>query len=110
MGTITINGKTFTGNSISVSGDKIIIDGSDVTPESKQINIHVLGSIQDLEVSMCNKITIDGTVGTVSTKSGDVEVKGDITGDVKTMSGDVDCGGNITGSVKTMSGDIKYRK
>ena len=110
MGTITINGQTFTGKNINVSGNKVIIDGIDVTPESKEINISILGSIEDLKVSSCNKLTIDGSVGSVSTQSGDVEVTGDITGDVKTMSGDVNCSGNIGGSVKTISGDIKYRK
>jgi hypothetical protein len=110
MGTITINGQTFTDKNINVSGNKVIIDGIDVTPESKEINISILGSIEDLKVSSCNKLTIDGSVGSISTQSGDVEVTGDITGDVKTMSGDVNCSGNIGGSVKTMSGDIKYRK
>jgi len=121
---ININGKSFVGRNIVMSGNKIIIDGVDVTPDSKNIEITVNGNLDSLKVDMCDKITVNGNVNELSTTSGDVDCK-DVTGDVKTLSGDIECGNvggsvqttsgdikaeNITGSAKTLSGDIKYRK
>jgi hypothetical protein len=123
---IIINGKSYNGNSVSISNGKIIIDGNNVTPENaKQISIVVNGDIDNLNVDYCEKIEVAGNVATlqstsgnvdvkgdansIQTTSGDVDVEGNIKGSVTTMSGDVDCQ-NIGGTVKTMSGDIKYRK
>lgn len=108
--TIVINGVTITGGrNITIRNGKVIVDGKDVTPNAKEINISVNGSIDRLEADACQKISITGDVGNVKTQSGDVDVNGDIKGSVQTMSGDVDCGGPIGGSVSTMSGDIKHR-
>jgi hypothetical protein len=109
---VVINGVSIDGNSRSVviSNGKVIVNGKDVTPEdTKDINIVINGHIETLDVDTCNKITITGDVGSVSTLSGDVNITGNVLGSVKTMSGDVDCE-EISGSVKTMSGDIKHRK
>ena len=108
MGTITINGNTYSGNSVVVTNGKVIINGKDVTPDSKEINISVNGDVSELNVDACNKILIHGNVKDISTKSGDVDVTGDVSGNVNTMSGDVDCQ-NVGGSIKTMSGDVKHR-
>jgi DUF4097 and DUF4098 domain-containing protein YvlB len=110
VATITINGLTITGGrNVSIQNGRVIVDGTDVTPESKQINISINGNVERLEADACQKITITGDVGAVKTMSGDVDVTGAISGSVKTMSGNVDCGGSIAGSVSTMSGDIKQR-
>lgn len=106
---IVIGNKTFTGNNITVSNNRIIIDGKDITdtlPEQKTYNIEVTGDIQSLDVDACNSLTVKGTVGSIKTLSGDVDC-GDVTGSVSTMSGDVKCK-NISGSVSTMSGKIKH--
>lgn len=108
MSQIVVNGVGFQGNNITIRSGNVIIDGNDVTPESKTINISVVGDITTLSVSSCDKITVKGNVDSISTQNGDVEIAGNVTGDVKTMSGDVDCG-DIGGSIKTMSGDIKHR-
>jgi len=125
MSQITINGSTYYGNNIVIKNNKIIVDGANVTPDSKEINITVNGDVNNLEVDSCNKISITGNVNKFSGGSGDVEChdiingvttgSGDIkcnniNGDVRTGSGDVECDSTITGSVKTSSGDIKYRK
>lgn len=94
---------------IVISNGRVIIDGKDMTPESKIINIAVAGNIEKLEVDSCGKILITGDVQNVKTQSGDVEISGIVNGNVQTMSGDVDCN-NVSGSISTMSGDIKYRK
>jgi hypothetical protein len=109
MSTITINGNTYSGNSIVVTNGKVVINGKDVTPDSKEINISVVGNIEQLKVDACNKVSVEGSVKSISTQSGDVEVTGDVDGSISTMSGDVDCN-MVGGSISTMSGDVKHKR
>lgn len=110
MNTIKINGNSISYNgSIVVSNGKVTVNGVDVTPDAKEINIVVEGDTDKIQVDACNSFNVSGSVGSIKTMSGDVDVHGDVTGSVQTMSGDVDCG-NIGGSVSSMSGDIKQRK
>jgi hypothetical protein len=121
---VNINGKSFSGRSIVVTNNKVIIDGVDVTPDSKHIDIVVDGNIDKLDIDMCDNLMVKGNVGTLASTSADVEC-GDVTGSVNTVSGDIECGNvggsitttsgdvkceNVTGNVKTLSGDIKHRK
>ena len=124
---IKIDNISYSGRSISISRNKIIIDGKDVTEnhkDSKNITISVAGDLESLDVDYCDKIEIAGNVGKARTGSGDINCasitngaqtgSGDIecesiTGDVQTGSGDVKTT-TITGSVRTGSGDIKYKK
>lgn len=111
MNSIRINGLTITaGRNISVVGNRVFVDGKDVTPDAKDIKIEVAGNVEQLEVDACNSVSITGDVGHVVTQSGDVSIEGSVGGSVQTMSGDVDCGGSIAGSVSTMSGDVKHRR
>lgn len=101
---VTIDGRTFKGRSISINGDKVVIDGVEqegtlVGPVSVVVN----GNADSVETGS-GKVEITGSAGRVKTMSGDVRC-GDVHGDVGTMSGDVTCS-SITGNVKTMSGDI----
>lgn len=107
MSKITINGivVSTSSKSVVVNNGKIIIDGVDVTPDSKNINISIDGNVEDLKVDVCEKIDIIGRVGSIKTASGDVDIEGDVAGSVQTMSGDVKCG-DIGGNVSTMSGDV----
>lgn len=124
MSTITINGATFYGNNVTVKNNRVFIDGADITPNSRQININVTGNVESLDVDACDRIEIAGNVGKLISGSGNISCSdvsngitvgsGDvtcntITGDVRTGSGDIDCQ-TITGSVKTGSGDIKFKK
>lgn len=112
MSTVIVNGvviQTSGRGNVTVRGSRIIVDGKDVTPDSKEINIVVNGNIEKVEVDACDRISVTGDVGNIHAQSGDVDVTGNVTGSVQTMSGDVDCG-NISGSVSTMSGDIKHRR
>lgn len=106
---ININGKQYSGNSITVNNGKIIIDGKDMTPDSKEINIQVSGNVEKISADYVSKLSVTGNVGAIQTQSGDVDVSGDVAGSINTMSGDVDCG-NVSGSISTMSGDVKHRK
>lgn len=108
---IVIGNTTFNGRSVSISGNRVIIDGIDVTdklPEQKQYKIEVNGNLEKLKVDACQTISVTGNVDTISTQSGDVDC-GDVNGPISTMSGDVDCG-NVSGSISTMSGNVKHRK
>lgn len=110
MNTIVINGVTIAGGrSVSIVGNKVIVDGKDVTPDAKDIKIEIAGNVDRLEADCCNSIAVTGDAGSVKTQSGDVTIGGHVSGSVQTMSGDVDCGGPIGGSVATMSGDIRHR-
>ena len=109
---IKINGSIISGSigkNISISNGKIIVDGVDVTPDSKNISISIEGNVETVTVSACDKIEITGDVGSVKTQSGDVKIIGNVSDSVQTMSGDVECG-IVSGNIKTMSGDINYKK
>lgn len=105
---ITIDGRTFTGRSVSIVGDKVVIDGVEqkgtlVGPISVTVN----GNAESVETGS-GKVEVAGYTGRVKTMSGDVHC-GDVQGDVGTMSGDITCGA-IAGAAKTMSGDIIGRR
>ena len=125
MATVIINGVTYIGRSISVNNGKVTVDGQTVIPEGKEINISVVGDINELNVDSCYKIdvkgnvdkvgttsgdvTVNGNAGNVNTVSGDVNVEKDVNGSISTTSGDVSCG-QVSGNIKTVSGDIKNKK
>lgn len=108
---IVIGNQSFSGQNVTISNNRIIIDGVDITnnlPDQKTFNIKITGNLETLKVDVCQKIQINGTVGQVQTKSGDIDC-GDVKGSITTMSGDVDCG-TVSGSIQTMSGDVKYKR
>jgi hypothetical protein len=109
---IIINNKKYesVGQSISIINGKIVIDGNNVTPDTKKINIVVDGDIENIHVDYCESIKIKGNVSNgVNTTSGDVEIDGNVTGNVKTTSGDIRCN-NVGGEISTISGNVKYKK
>lgn len=105
---IQINGVNITGGrNITVSGGKVIVDGQDVTPDAKVINIAITGDVEMLSVDHAEKIEVTGTCGSVKTMSGNVTCES-VAGPVKTMSGNV-IAAQITGDASTMSGSIINR-
>lgn len=107
-GTVVIDGVEFSGSSVSIVGDKVIVDG-EVQGGSLvgAVSVIVNGNVDQLTLSS-GTLHIDGSCGDVKTASGDIRC-GDVSGDVSTASGDVTCG-NIRGNVRTMSGDIIGRR
>ncbi len=102
---VTINGQTFTGRTISVTGDRIVIDGVECGDSLiGPISVVVNGSAESVETTS-GSVEVTGSVGGIKTMSGDVHCA-DVSGDVGTMSGDVTCQ-KIAGNAKTMSGDIR---
>ena len=49
MSTIVINGNTYSGSNIVISNNRLIVNGCDVTPDGKEINIKVEGNINELK-------------------------------------------------------------
>jgi hypothetical protein len=103
----TINNRGYNGKSISIINNKIIIDGVDVTPNSKTINITIDGNVDNLSVDVCNNIIVNGDVNKLTTSSGDIDCD-DVLGDIKTISGEIECG-KVGGNISTISGDVKCK-
>ena len=87
-GSVTIDGRTFTGRSIRISGNSVIVDGIEQSGD-------LVGNIT---------VTVSGDCESIKTQSGDVNIQGSAN-IVSTMSGDVTAQ-SITSSISTMSGDV----
>ena len=58
MAQIIINNTTHIGSSVCVINGKVIIDGKDLTPDSKEISISVSGDIDSLTVDYCRNMQV----------------------------------------------------
>lgn len=104
--TIIINGKTYSGNTVSMKDSKIYIDGTEQYKDEKVINITVNGNVDELNLNPCSNVVINGNVlGNVETISGNIECR-DIYKNAETVSGNIKVEGNVLGSVSSVSGDI----
>lgn len=109
---ITINGKSYNGQTINVVNGKVMVDNN----------------IVDTPNNFIFDIAIEGDVGSVDLGIGDIKVTGDITeyaktgqgnitvehgtvgGDAKTGQGDIKIIGTLHGNAKTGMGDISLNK
>jgi hypothetical protein len=102
MGTITINGMTFSGNSVSIINDRMIIDGVEVTKGLQGVTLlKIEGTVDRLDSSA--SIEMHGSIGGNVTAGGSIHCD-DVGGSVS-AGGSVHCGdvsGNISagGSVR----------
>tara|TARA_R110002020_G_scaffold470437_1_gene696362 strand:+ start:353 stop:700 length:348 start_codon:yes stop_codon:yes gene_type:complete len=104
---VTIDGKTFKGNSVCISNGKVTIDGVDQDGELVgDINVTVNGDCESIENT--NGTVTCESANRVKTTNGKVFIQGSVSGDVDTTNGDVNCG-TVGGSVKTNNGDITHR-
>lgn len=106
-GTFNVNGKTFSGNNVSIVNGKVIIDGKEQADFPDQpIKVDIHGDVDKIETES-GDVNCHGVAGRIATQSGDIECD-NIQGNVSTMSGDVtaEC---IEGNVSTISGDISER-
>lgn len=91
-GTVSINGKVYKGNNLSIAGNKVIIDGVEITDgeviQAKEIKIEIYGDVNNVETVSAD-VVVSGNVQNVKTVSGDVKVFGDVTSNIKTISGDI---------------------
>jgi DUF4097 and DUF4098 domain-containing protein YvlB len=101
-----INGMVVDGDLVITNG-KVFVNGKQVTTDGKVINISIEGNVDRLQVDACDKIFVNGDVGSVSTASGDITLN-ECKGNIHTTSGDVDCSGDCN-NIQTVSGDVKVR-
>lgn len=104
---ITIDGRSFSGRNISISGNRVIVDG--VVQDGElvgDVNVVVTGNVEQVE-NTNGKVEVKGSVGTVRTTNGEISC-GDVKGDVTTSNGTVQCG-VVHGSVRTSNGNITHR-
>lgn len=105
--TVTVNGRTYQGSSVSIINGRVIVDGKEMSDESSspKIEVSIQGNVERLETAS-GDVTVHGMVqGGLSTVSGDIECHA-VHGPVSSVSGDIRCS-SIAGSVSTVSGDIK---
>jgi hypothetical protein len=103
---VTIDGKTFSGNNISIKNGKVIVDNVVQDGElTGDVNVVVHGDVQTLR-NTSGLITAEH-VGSINTVSGDVNCLG-VEGSIQTVSGDVNCA-MVSGSIKTVSGDVRHK-
>lgn len=118
---ITINGKTFRGNNVSVVNGKVTVDGKEMEmPDAKNIHIFIEGDVGTLNID-CGDVQVSGDVAYLTSQQGDVKVGGDVKGTATLNMGDLECtdvfadvsvdmgnvkASTIHGSVKTKMGNI----
>lgn len=91
MSTITINGKTYVGNSITVRNNVVYIDGK-LADEAKGkdsiLEVHLVGNLDKLECD--GSVQLTGNAGRIAA-GGSVDCKGDVTGNIA-AGGSINCG------------------
>lgn len=106
-GTITIDGKTFSGKSVQINGNKVVVDG--VTQEGElvgDISVVVNGDCETVDSSNAN-VTVKGSVGSIRTTNGEI-ICGPVGGEVSSNNGNISCG-TVAGGVKTINGNIRHK-
>lgn len=96
---VTINGRTYPGNNLSMKNNKIFIDGKEIKDiEKKETEKEIL-------------FVIEGNIeGDLEVERGNVEIKGDVKNCVKVDTGNVTIKGNISGNVSVDCGNISAKK
>lgn len=104
--TITVNGRTFKGNTVSIVGGDIIVDGKKVdSPEEKEINVTITGNVKELYLDG-GTITMHGNVGDLSVAHAKTIINGDIKNNVRIQHGNMECD-NIYSDVETNHGNVR---
>lgn len=103
---ITVNGRTYRGNNVSIVNGKITVDGKEVdTPSEKKIHITIDGDIGSLNLD-CGEIEVSGDVGNLVSHCGNVTLGGDVKGAATLNMGDLECE-NIFADVQVDMGNVK---
>lgn len=91
-GTVVIDGKEYTGNVVTIVGNKVVVDGKEAgsvgePSERRPVAVTITGDAKGpVEVTL-GSVTVNGSAGQVATQSGTVRVRGDVNGSVRTLSG-----------------------
>ncbi len=107
MARVIMNGREYSGRSVTILNNRVFVDGVETTPDAKEINISVKGDLDNLSVDCCKELNVSSSViSKIITTSGDVTVsKGEISS-ITTTSGDVRCK-DVIGDVRTVSGNVE---
>jgi len=95
---ISINGKVYHGNNISISDNEIVIDG--VTMENTSLEVTIIGDVENLKVD--GSCTVKGNVGNASS-GGSMKcenISGNANSGGSMKCGDVGGNANSGGSMK----------
>ena len=104
---VRVNGKTYRGNNITIINGEVFIDGTkaEELEDEKVINVVVDGNINTLDVDYCDKLEVTGECGSVTSKNGNIQVKGNVGGDVNNKNGNIVCR-DVGGNAETKNGDV----
>ena len=91
MGTMTINGRTFTGSNIYMNNGRILVDGLDVTDETgvdmkSILEIKVTGDVEN--------VTSDKSINVVGNVKGDIDAEGSV--NCNAVGGSIRAGGSVS--------------
>ena len=107
MARVIMNGREYSGRSVTILKNKVFVDGVETTPDAKEITIKVEGNLDNLSVDCCKDLKVNSNIiSNIVTTSGDVVINKGEVGNITTTSGDVKCK-DIIGDVRTVSGDIE---
>lgn len=109
IGTIWVNGKSYTGSALSISNNKVVVDGVEQvvgsTENENTYNIKIEGNADVVNVGGCGNVDIDGDAGHVSNVSGDIKISGNST-KTSSVSGNISVAGSVSGWINTVSGSV----
>jgi len=103
--TVTVNGKTYTGNNIQVTDNEVIIDGKKTGIADRKVVINITGNVESITTGSGN-VSVTGDAVDIKTASGNVKVDLSVNGDISTVSGDIDVGSGVSGDIQTTTGDV----
>ena len=105
---IVVNGVNYSGNNVTIFGDKVLVNGKQVDLKG-QLKVEIIVHADDATISTeSGTVTVNGNTKNIKTMSGNVSTQGYVEGNISTMSGDVTVASSVHGNVSTMSGDIRY--
>lgn len=108
-GSITINGKTYSNikGTMTITDEGIFVDGKPIEEykEPFQVELIIKGNVQSVEAEN-SPVKIEGEVGSVLSKNGNVSIKGNVLGNAETKNGNIVVGGDVHGNATTKNGSI----
>lgn len=105
---VTINGKTYENikGDMTITDEGIFVNGKPIEEykEPFVVNLTIEGRVES--VSAEGDVTVNGEVGTATTKNGNVTVKGNVLGNAETKNGNIIVKGDVHGDATTKNGNI----
>lgn len=109
MWPITVNGKTYRWNNISICNNKIIIDWKETEEweDVKIFNINVTADLESLNVDACESINIKGNCKAVVSRNWNINIDWDVSLGVTNRNWDIKCW-NVWWDVSNKNGNILH--